>query len=66
MPRHFSELKSGGGTIPMLSPHAEKWGDASPSVPHRSTPVHDSSAARYSGVPLYMALCVYGPVHKYK
>ena len=28
MPRNFSELKS-GGTIPMLSPHAEKWGDAS-------------------------------------
>ena len=28
MPRNFSELKSGGGTIPMLSPHPEKWGDA--------------------------------------
>ena len=27
MPRNFSELKSGGGgAIPMLSPHAEKWG----------------------------------------
>ena len=26
MPRNFAELKSGGGTIPMLSPHAEKWG----------------------------------------
>ena len=32
MPRNFSELKS-GGTIPMLSPHAEKWGDASPRPP---------------------------------
>ena len=41
MPRNCSELKSGGGggTIPMLSPHPEKWGDASPPVPHRSTPV---------------------------
>ena len=29
MPRNFSGLKR-GGTIPMLSPHAEKWGDASP------------------------------------
>ena len=29
MPRNFSELKS-GGTIPMLSPLPEKWGDASP------------------------------------
>ena len=38
MPRNFSELKS-GGTIPMLSPLPEKWGDASP-VPHRSTPVY--------------------------
>ena len=37
MPRNFSELKS-GGTIPMLSPHAEKWGNASP-LPHRSMPV---------------------------
>ena len=35
MPRNFSELKS-GGTIPMLSPHAEKWGERGP---HRSTPV---------------------------
>ena len=27
MPRNFSELKSGGGgTIPMLSPHPDKWG----------------------------------------
>ena len=26
MPRNFSELKSGGGAIPMLSPHPEKWG----------------------------------------
>ena len=27
MPRNLSELKSGGGgTIPMLSPHPEKWG----------------------------------------
>ena len=26
MPRNFSELKSGGGTIPMLSPHPEMWG----------------------------------------
>ena len=32
MPRNFSELKS-GGTIPMLSPHPEKWGDASPPSP---------------------------------
>ena len=32
MPRIFSELKS-GGTIPMLSPHPEKWGDASPPRP---------------------------------
>ena len=39
MPRNFSELKSGGGTIPMLSPHPNKWGDAPPPVPHRSTPV---------------------------
>ena len=39
MPRNFSELKS-GGTIPMLSPHPEKWGGgARPPVPHRSTPV---------------------------
>ena len=39
MPRNFSELKS-GGTIPMLSPHAEKWGGGTrPPVPHRSTPV---------------------------
>ena len=36
MPRNFSELKS-GGTIPMLSPHAEKWGDASP--PPRPPPI---------------------------
>ena len=28
MPRNFSELKS-GGTIPMLSPQPEKWGDVS-------------------------------------
>ena len=48
MPRNFSELKSGGGTIPklsptlksggtipMLSPHAEKWGDDSYAVPQR-------------------------------
>ena len=41
MPRNLSDLKSGGGggAIPMLSPHPEKWGDASPPVPHRSTPV---------------------------
>ena len=32
MPRNFSELKS-GGTIPMLSPHPEKWGGASPRPP---------------------------------
>ena len=34
MPRNFSELKS-GGTIPMLSPHPEKWrgGGASPPRP---------------------------------
>ena len=32
MPRNFSELKS-GGTIPMLSPHTEKWGDAYPRPP---------------------------------
>ena len=32
MPRSFSELKS-GGTIPMLSPHPEKWGNASPRSP---------------------------------
>ena len=32
MPRNCSELKS-GGTIPMLSPHPEKWGDASPPRP---------------------------------
>ena len=38
MPRNFSELKS-GGIIPMLSPHAEKWGTRPPSVPHQSTPV---------------------------
>ena len=44
MPRNFSELKS-GGTILMLSSHAEKLGEASPRpppappVPHRSTPV---------------------------
>ena len=37
MPRNFSELKS-GGTIPMLSPHVDKWGTRPP-VPHRSTPV---------------------------
>ena len=39
MPRNYSELKSGGGTIPMLSPHAEKCGGRVPPVPHRSTPV---------------------------
>ena len=34
MPRNFSELKSEGGTIPMLSPHAGKWGgDALPRPP---------------------------------
>ena len=33
MPRNFSELKSGVEAIPMLSPHAEKWGDASPPSP---------------------------------
>ena len=32
MPRNFSELKN-GGTILMLSPHAEKWGDASTPSP---------------------------------
>ena len=32
MPRNISKLKS-GGTIPMLSPHPEKWGDASPRPP---------------------------------
>ena len=37
MPRHFSELKS-GGTIPMLSPIL-KSGGTRPPVPHRSTPV---------------------------
>ena len=42
MPRHFSELKS-GGTIPMLSPHSEKWGTHPPPVPHRSTPVVGSN-----------------------
>ena len=30
MPRNFSELKSGGGTLPMLSTHAEKWGTRPP------------------------------------
>ena len=25
MPHNVSELKSGGGAIPMLSPHPEKW-----------------------------------------
>ena len=39
MPRNFSELKSGGGTIPMLSPHPDKLGgggdaiDARPYIP---------------------------------
>ena len=32
MPRNFSELKS-GGTIPVLSPHAEKWGERVPRPP---------------------------------
>ena len=41
MPRNFPELKGGGGTIPMLSPHPEKWGGGRvPPVPHRSTPVY--------------------------
>ena len=41
MPAFVSELKSGGGTIPMLSPYSEKWGGggARPPVPQRSTPV---------------------------
>ena len=45
MPRNFSELKSGGGAIPMPSPHAEKWGDASPR-PHRSTTMAVTGTAR--------------------
>ena len=32
MPRNVSELKS-GGTISMLPPHPEKWGDVSSSSP---------------------------------
>ena len=40
MPRNVSELKSGGGTIPMLSPRPENWGGGRVHpVPHRSTPV---------------------------
>ena len=37
MPRNFSELKT-GGTIPLLSSHAEKWGDASPPSPSDRRP----------------------------
>ena len=44
MPRNFSELKSGGGTIPMLSPHAEKWGTRPPRPP----PI-DTRDASYKG-----------------
>ena len=46
MPRHISELKSvGGGAIPMLSPHAEKWGDASPRPPPIDARVAEDSAS---------------------
>ena len=41
---HFLSKKWGGGHF-LCGPHrAEKWGDASPPVPHRSTPV--STAAK--------------------
>ena len=33
MPRNVSELKSGGGTIPMMSPHPEMWGGTRPPRP---------------------------------
>ena len=52
MPRNFSELKSGGGTIPVLSPHAEKWGDASP--PPRPPPI-DARALKICVCILYMS-----------
>ena len=42
MPTFFSELKS-GGTIPMLSPHSEKWGDASPRPPPIDAREYDES-----------------------
>ena len=35
MPAFFSELKSWGGTILMLHPYSEKWGDASPPIDAR-------------------------------
>ena len=51
MPRNFSEIKSGGGTIPMLSPHPEKWGGGGearhPPVPHRTTPVREDGGAEH-------------------
>ena len=43
MPRNFSELTSGGGTIPMLSPDAEKWGDASTPSPTVWRPWRDNN-----------------------
>ena len=43
MPRNFSELKSGAGTIPMLSPHAEMWGERVPPLP----PPIDACARAY-------------------
>ena len=46
MPRNFSELKSAGGTIPMLSPHPEKWGGR---VPPRPPPI-DARGCMYEYV----------------
>ena len=54
MPRNFSELKSGGGTIPMLSPHPEKWGggDACPRPPPIDASVREGRNDKSLPLPL--------------
>ena len=56
MPRNFSELKRGEGTIPMLSPPRRKVGGR---VPPRPPPI-DARVNKYrttSGRYLYVSLC---------
>ena len=49
---HFLSKKVGGGHF-LCGPHqAEKWGDASPPVPHRSTPVGHISPGIFPLLPI--------------
>ena len=49
MPRNFSDLKS-GGTIPMLSPHPEKWGGGGGTRPPRPPPIDARGHVYYNYV----------------